>query len=236
MTSGDGKTIIREGLSGQDLEGGFTLLFRYHLKRFEDFTSEIASGIVRGKARRFVSEFLYYASRREWSEEQCAADLFEPFILPLPEPLQYGFFRNIPYAFRGKRMLDFYFPNCRMALCHFYLLCFLPFSLKKSLANHRASMEREELYVLLEALTLVDFRDEHLTTLLQVLTDEGVVARLFEDDPHHMKGEVKEILSRIREKLSTSEDFSKFKIKYGQRFDGESQERQIEADAMALMN
>ena len=236
MTSGDGKTIIREGLSGQDLEGGFALLFRYHFKRFEDFTSEFASGIVGGKARSFVLDFLYYANWLERSEEHCVADLFEPFILPLPEPLQYSFFRNIPHAFRGKGMLNFYFPNCRMALCHFYLLRNLPLSLKKSLANHKASMEREELYVLLEALTLVDFRDEHLTTLLQVLTDEGVVARLFEDDPHHMKGEVKEIVSRIREKLSTSEEFSKFKIKYGQRFDGESRGRQFEADAMVLMN
>ena len=95
-------------------------------------------------------------------------------------------------------------------------------------------MKREELYVLLEAVTSGNFSKSMLTKLLQVLTDEGLVACLFADEPHHMKGGVKKILCRIREKLSTSEEYSRFKINSGQGSEGKSQEGQIEADAMAL--
>ena len=234
MTAGVGETLIREGLSDRRLETGSALIFRYVLKLFDNFTLENLDL----DAQEFViREFLHYAIILEWKEEQCVADSLEPIILRLPEELQYEILSRILRAtihyFRE------FVPNTwhrerRMNLCVFYLLCYLPLSLKKSLMNHKASMKREELYVLLKTLTLVDCDKNYLTKLLQVLTDEGVVARLYEDDPHHMKGEVMEILSRIREKLSTSEEHSKFKIKYSQGFDGESQEGQIEADAMEL--
>ena len=112
------------------------------------------------------------------------------------------------------------FLETRLYLCLFYLLCYLPLSLKKSLADHKASMKREELYVLLEALTMGNFHEYYLSKYLQVLMDEGVVACLFADEPYHMKGEVKEILSRIREKLSTCKEYIKFKMKYDRESEG----------------
>ena len=232
LTAGLGKDLIREGLSDQRLETGSGLILRYILKLFDSFTSEN----LHPDPRRFVvKNFVTTAFIIEWIEEQCVADSFEPTILRLPEQLQYDILRQI-LIFKSYQdfWFDTWYRGSRLNFCIFYLLCYLPLSLKKSLVDHKASMKREELYILLEALTLVDFEERISTKLLQILTDEGVVGRLFEDDPHHMKGEAKEIISRIREKLSASEDYKKFKINYNQRSKGKSQEGQIEADAMAL--
>ena len=231
LTAGLGKDLIREGLSDQRLETGPGLIFRYILKLFDSFTSENLHPDPRGSV---VEEFANVAFIIEWREEQCVADSFEPTILRLPEQLQYDILRQM-LMFKSHQ--DFWFDNwyrgSRLNLCIFYLLCHLPLSLKKSLADHKASMKREELYVLLEALTLVKSLKNASTKLLQVLTDEGVVACLFADEPHHMKGEAKDI-SQIREKLSTCEEYRKFKIKHGRISGEESEEGQIGANAMVL--
>ena len=230
LTAGLGETLIREGLSDQRLETGSGLILRYVLKLFDSL--ELSDYDAQSFA---TEEFLHYATILEWREEQCVADSLEPVILRLPEQLRNEILIRINSVFDCEEFWsDSWCRENGLNFCVFYILCNLPLSLKKSLAIHKASMKREELYVLLEALTFTDVHEGGLKKLCQVLTDEGVVACLFEDDPHHMKGEVEEIVSRISDKLSTSEEYSKFQLKYSQGFEGESQEGQIEADAMEL--
>ena len=197
VTAGDGKTVIREGLSDQCLESGFGLIFRYILKQCEDFNPSNFGGDVQTSG---LENFSYYASVLEWSEEQCVADSFEPIILRLPEHLQYGVLSKlIGEFFKSHHKLLSEYRNSHKNFCLFYLLCNLPLSFKKSLATHKARLTLDECYNLLQAAIMEEDRPRGSAWVLQILTEEGVVARLLRDSSHHMKDSVIDMLSQIRE-------------------------------------
>ncbi len=197
MTTGDGKSVIREGLSDQCLESGFGLIFRSILKQCEDFNPSNFGGDVQTSR---LESFSYYASVLEWSEEQCVADSFEPIILRLPEHLQYGILSKlIGEFFKSHHKLLSEYRNSHKNFCLFYLLCNLPLSLKKSLATHKARLTLDECYNLLQAAIMEEDRPRGSAWVLQILTEEGVVARLLRDSSHHMKDSVIDMLSQIRE-------------------------------------
>ena len=199
LTAGVGETLIREGLSDRRLETGSSLIFRYILKRFDSFTAE---NLDFNGQELVIQGFPHYATRLEWREEHCVADSLEPTILHLPEQSQYHIFSEII----GGCYDNHRFPNSWCLEWHrkrwiFYLLCNLPLSLKKSLAAHEASMERQDCLILVEALTTMRRlgypRD--LVRVLRVLREGGVVARLSEDDLHRMKEAVKDVERRSTE-------------------------------------
>ena len=129
LTSGDGKIIIREGLSDRRLESGFSLIYRYGLKLFGNI-GWIGDFIA---PNCLIKDFAYYASVLEWNEEKCVADSFEPTILQLPEQLQYNILRKIhagTYHLSMQRyMLSTWSRDSSIRLCLFYILCNLPLSL-----------------------------------------------------------------------------------------------------------
>ena len=85
MISREGAGVIREGLSDQRLESGYSLIFRYTLKLFENFTSEAEDLEAQGLVR---ENFLEYARILECAEQQCVAISFEPKILRFTEGVQ----------------------------------------------------------------------------------------------------------------------------------------------------
>ena len=201
MTSGDGKTVIREGLGDRRLESGSSLIFRYILKLLDKLTPE---DLHRDHQRFEIRYFLYYANILEWNEEQCVADSLEPKLLHLPEQLQYQILKRIPKNFFGKDFRSISWgrePHTKF--CVFYLLCKLPLSLKKSLATHKASMERQDCLVLFEALSMVYrvYRPRGLARVYRILREEGVFACLSEDDLRPIKAVV-EVVAREEEQSS----------------------------------
>ena len=180
MITGDGKSVIREGLSDRRLESGFGLIWRFILNRLQI-----------SHASKFVLEnFMYYASVLEWSEEQCIAESFEPTILRLPARLQgkilvailEEFYMSKPSFSRRTDTLRNICRNPYLRFCYFYVLCNLPLSLKKSLATHRSLIGREECYTLLEAVLEVACHPQSLAQIFQILTEEGIFARILEVD------------------------------------------------------
>lgn len=216
MITGMGGSVIREGLSDKHLESGFGLIFRYILKLFDCFTSRALDF----DAQRFViRNFRTYAYALERSEEWCIAYSFELSILRLSEKLQHdiltrildGLFqsRHFKYKLTGlDHPLSNTYINIQqkgMKFCLFYLICDLPLSLKKSLSTHKSSMNTEEYWTLLQAAILVKHHPRGLERVLQVLTEEGVIARLLEDDSQ-FNGEVNDFLLQLRDIIDGSEN------------------------------
>ena len=207
MTVGDGKTVIREGLSDQQSESGFGLIFRYILKLLENFTASMDL-----KTQNFVTKnFVYYANILEWSEEQCVADSFEPIILGLPKKLPYDILNLI--CAKSYFTAPAIIPECRnrrMRFCLFYLHYNLPLSLKKSLATYKARMTLEDSHTLLQATAWLKRQPRGSAQILQILTEEGVVARLLEVDSSQRTKAVNDILSEIRNELPERKKSSSF--------------------------
>lgn len=196
ITSGDGKTVIREGLSDRRPESGSSLIFRYILKLFDKLTPE---DLHRDPQRFEIQDFVYYATILEWNEEQCVADSLEPTILNLPEQSQYQILKRISENRYDKDLRSSSW--CRESHTKFYvfyLLCNLPLSLKKSLAAHKASMERQDCLFLVEALSMVYwlYRPSGAVRIWRILGEEGVLARLSEDDLDAMKDMVEDVASK----------------------------------------
>ena len=245
LTAGDGKLVIREGLSDRRLESGFSLIFRYILKLLENFTADSLDL----DAQRFVNKnFPYYASVLEGNEQQCIADTFEPAILRLPEHLQHDIFAQIPanlYAMVSPnkdlgRIIVFGFQtNFRARFSLIYLLCGLPLSLKKSLSSHKANMSRSECYTLLEAAIWVKCHLKGSAQILQILAEEDVFARLLEN--RHVKDKaydediINDMLSQIGEKVPGEDKASSFSTPNEEESEGESEGEQNEADPMELV-
>ena len=209
LTAGDGKTVIREGLSDRRLESGFGLVFRYILKLFENFTA----GNLDLDAQRFVTQsFVHYTNILEWSEEQCVADSFEPTILRLPVQLQHDILNKIPAEFYIlKPMKSPKCRNLRVKFCLFYLYCNLPLSLKKSLATHKARMIWDDCFILLRAAELLSkLHPRGSAQVLQILTDEGIVAYVLKHGGKFVNFRVHHILSKNNElqEISKSSSFS----------------------------
>lgn len=204
IITGNGVSVIREGLSHRPLESGFALVFRYILKLFECFTSEVLDL----DAQRFVIEnFMYYARVLESREKLRVADSFELKTLGLSEQVQHDILTQILDAFyerhpeyRCTNLLSSMRQNNRMKFSLFYLLCNLPMSLKKSLSTHRSSMKREECYTLLQAAASVKCH----ARVLRILVEEGVVARVSEDGSQYTDN-VNDLLSRLHGELPESE-------------------------------
>ena len=229
LTAGDGKTMIREGLGDRRLESGYGLIFRYILKLF-DFTA----GALDRNAKIFVVQnFMYCANILEWSEEQVVADSFEPTTLRLPEQhlkdeilvkILRRFYRHPTPKFMHKNTLKSMHRSDHMRCFLFYLLCNLPLSLKKSLATLKASMKREECWVLLRAATMVKSHPQGSAQVLQVLTEEGVVARLLESNLPDARMTVNVIVSQIREELPEGKKSSSFSTPNEEESEEESSE------------
>ena len=197
--------MIREGLLERRLESGFSLIYHYTLELFENFTAE-HSYLERTT---FVTEnFIYYASILEWSEEECVADSFEPKILRLPENDQADILKGIinnsyvskDWLLRQADTSPNIYQNTHLGFCYFYVICNLPLSLKKSLAKAKARMIPIECKALLEAAVLLKYHPRGSAHVLQVLTEEGVVARLLEERSQNTKNMVNNTLSQIRGK------------------------------------
>lgn len=241
MTARDGKLVIREGLSDRHLESGFGLIFRYILKLFENFTADALDL----DAQRFVTEnFVYYANILEESDETCVADSFEPTILPFHTNLQYSILKNIllrDYDNTCFKALtwDSYCRKSHLRFCLFYLLCNLPLSLKKSLATRKALMTWEECSILLEAALMLNCHSQDFVKILQILTEEDVVARVLGkghmNDQTYDKDKMNDMLSQIREKLPARKKFNSFSTPSEEGSEGESEEEQIRADPMELV-
>ena len=244
VTAGDGKTVIREGLSDRRLESGFGLIFRYTLKLFENFTEDAwdldAQIIATGN-------FVYYAYILEESEELCVADSFEPAVFGLPEEVQDQILVSIAAKFYQRRISKFRRENViqnmtrnnRIRYCLFYILCNLPLSLKKSLASHEARMSQLECYALLQAANRVKCRSQGSAQVLQILMEEDVVARFLEKG--HVKkmtcdeDELNNMLSLIRENSSVRKRSNSFSTPNEEGSEGELEDEQIGADAMELV-
>ena len=243
VTAGDGKIVIREGLSDRRLESGYGLIFRYILKQFENF----AADFLDPDTQMFATwNFVYYAIELEDSEEKCVADSFEAIILRLPMQLQVGILSRIVDAFYQDRPMVVRAPasshfhrNSRTRFCLFYLLCSLPLSLKKSLAPHKASMSRSECYTLLRAALLVKHHPYGSAEVLQTLAEEDGVARFLEkghvENMACDKDELNDMLSLIRENLPDRKRSNSFSTPNEEGSEGESEEEQIGADPMELV-
>ena len=239
VTAGDGKLVIREGLSDRRLESGFALIFRYILKLFENFTADALDL----DAQRFVTKnFVYYAKFLEGREEKCVADCFEPIILRLPMQLQDDILGKILQAsyvnqlhINGRKTASSYIcQNSRTRICLFYVLCSLPLSLKKSLAAHKGSMKQSECYALLAAMT---YDPQGSPQVLQILTEEGVVARLLKAyNKDHINDMLFQIpLSQIRENSPERKKSKSSSTPNEEWSEGELEEENIGADAMELV-
>ena len=239
VTAGDGKLVIREGLSDRRLESGFSLIFRYILKLLENFTADALDL----DAQIFVTNnFVYYANILEESEKECVADSFEPSILLLPLRLQRSIHRQILLRFYESRP-DTAFgalmwgPHCRkgrMRLCLFYLLCNLTLSLKKSLATRKAEMTWDECCILLRAVLEVEYHPQGVAQVFEILTEQGIIARLLEVYSPDKKDMVINILSQIREKLPESKKSNRFSTPNEEGSEEELEGFESEPDAMDL--
>ena len=243
MTAGDGETVIREGLSDQRLESGFDLIFRYILNLFENFTAD-ASDI--DTQRFIIRNFMYYAKILEEREEKCVADSFEPIILPLPVQLQLSILRHIlatfsdtlsNTSFKAFKAItwDSYCRKRHLMLCLFYLYCSLPLSLKKSLATCKAKTTWKRCFILLEAVLELKYHRQSVVQVSQILTEEGIIARLLEVDSPDKKDKVNDMLSQIREQLPESKRSNSFSTPSEVGSEGELEREQSEADAMELV-
>ena len=208
---GTGGSVIREGLSNQRLESGFGLIFRYILKLFSCLPWEARD--VNVSAQIFVvADFGYYAKTLE-SMGECVADSFEPTILRLSVEVQHKILSKILVAsvyVTDAKMSESSMLRLQndMKFCLIYLLCSLPVSLKKFLSTHRSSMKKEAYYILLQAAIFA--RSDIQSMVLQILTEEGIIACLLEDDPQYMNNDVNDLLSQLRGNLPASRNFSIF--------------------------
>ena len=205
VTVGDGKIVIREGLSDRRLESGDGRIFRDILKLLENFTADALDL----DAKNIVSTiFAYYINILVESEGECLADSFEPIVLRLPLQVQDDLLNNIlgsylirlgvyDYAISS----EYTFRNRRTRLCIFYLLCSLPLSLKKSLATCKAEMTWEECACLLEAVLELTHNPQILAQIFEIVTEAGIIEQLLENYPPPKKREVNFLLSQIRERL-----------------------------------
>lgn len=205
MITGSGGSVIREGLSDRQLESGIGLIFRYILKLFECF----GSSAVDLDAQSFViRNFVYYAGALEWREEQCIADSFEPVILGLSEPLQEEILTEIIRTLiKLPPPRIFVHQHDRTNFSPLYSCLYLPMSLKKSLSTHKSSMKREELYTLWQAASPKGCDVLLTPKVLQILEEEGVVARLLEDGSKYID-DVNNLISVFRGELPVSKPYS----------------------------
>ena len=169
MIARDSKSVIQEGSSGRQLESGFALIFRYILKLFENFTSRALDL----DAQKFViRNFVYHASILDWSEGRHVANSFELTIVKLSEQLHYKiltkildrFYERYPVRKRRTDTLDCIRQYNRIRLCLFYLLCYSPLSLQKSLTTYKAILKRERCYVLVAGCNFREMSSARLST------------------------------------------------------------------------